>query len=340
MAIDAGDLDLPRLATWCAARVPGFQGPLSAHRFAGGQSNPTYRLSSPSGDYVLRRKPPGPLLPSAHAVDREYRVLHALQATPVPVPRVHALCEDDSVIGSAFYVMEFLDGRVLMDARLPGMTPADRAAIFDSMNATIAALHSVDPVAVGLADYGRPGNYMVRQVSRWTKQYRASETIPIKEMDALIDWLAARTPPDGRVSIVHGDYRLDNLMLHPIEPRGIALLDWELSTLGDPIADFAYHCMAWRIPPDLFRGLAGEDLAALGIPSEQDYVAAYCRRTGRDSIPDWEFFMVYGIFRIAAILQGIAKRALDGTAAASDATELGAKARPLAELAWEIARKA
>ena len=340
MAIDAGDLDLPRLAAWCAAQVPGFQGPLSAHRFAGGQANPTYRLSSPSGDYVLRRKPPGPLLPSAHAVDREYRVLHALQATPVPVPRVHALCEDDSVIGSAFYVMEFLDGRVLMDARLPGMTPADRAAIFDSMNATIAALHSVDPGAVGLADYGRPGNYMVRQVSRWTKQYRASETIPIKEMDALIDWLAARTPPDGRVSIVHGDYRLDNLMLHPIEPRGIALLDWELSTLGDPIADFAYHCMAWRIPPDLFRGLAGEDLAALGIPSEQDYVAAYCRRTGRDSIPDWEFFMVYGIFRIAAILQGIAKRALDGTAAASDATELGAKARPLAELAWEIARKA
>jgi len=340
MATDAGELDLPRLADWCARHVPGFQGPLTARRFAGGQSNPTYRLSSASGDYVLRRKPPGPLLPSAHAVDREYRVLHALQSTPVPVPRVHALCEDDSVIGSAFYVMEFLDGRVFMDARLPGMSPAARAAIFDSMNATIAALHNVDPAAVGLADYGRPGNYMARQVSRWTKQYRASETTVIKEMDALIDWLAARTPPDGRVSIVHGDYRLDNLMLHPTEPCGIALLDWELSTLGDPIADFAYHCMAWRIPPDLFRGLAGEDLAALGIPSEQDYVAAYCRRTGRETIPDWEFFMVYGIFRIAAILQGIAKRALDGTAAASDATELGAKARPLAELAWEIARKA
>ncbi len=336
----ADDLDLTRLAAWCAAHIAGFRGPLTAARFAGGQSNPTYRLASPSGQYVLRRKPPGPLLPSAHAVDREFRVLHALQGSGVPVPSVHALCEDDSVIGSAFYVMGYLPGRVFMDARLPGMTAQERGAVYDSMNATIAALHNIDPDAVGLTNFGRPGNYMARQVSRWTKQYRASETTPIPAMDSLIDWLAAHIPADGRVSIVHGDYRLDNLMLHPTEPHGIALLDWELATLGDPVADFAYHVMVWRIAPDLFRGLAGEDLAALGIPSEADYVAAYCERTGRASIADWDYYIVYGIFRIAAILQGIAKRALDGTAAAQDATELGAKARPLAEQAWSIASRA
>ncbi len=334
------ELDLERLAAWCAAEVPGFSGPLAAGRFAGGQSNPTYRLDSPSGTYVLRRKPPGPLLPSAHAVDREFRVLRALQGSAVPVPPVFALCEDDAVIGSAFYVMGYVPGRVFYDARVPGATPAERAAIYDSMNATIAALHSVDPAAVGLGDFGRPGAYMARQVARWTRQYRASETVPIAEMDRLIDWLAANIPPDGRVSIVHGDYRLDNLLLHPAEPRGVAVLDWELSTLGDPVADFAYHAMVWRIPPELFRGLAGADLAALGIPSEAEYVAAYCRRTGREGIGNWEFYLAYGIFRIAAILQGIARRALDGTAAAHDATELGARARPLAELAWSIAARA
>ena len=334
------ELDLARLAAWCDAEVPGFRGPLAAERFAGGQSNPTYRLDSPSGAYVLRRKPPGPLLPSAHAVDREFRVLKALQGSAVPVPPVFALCEDDGVIGSAFYVMGYVPGRVFYDARVPGAAPGERAAIYDSMNATIAALHSVDPAAVGLGDFGRPGNYMARQVARWSKQYRASETVPIPEMDRLIDWLAANIPPDGRVSIVHGDYRLDNLLLHPAAPRGVAVLAWELSTLGDPVADFAYHAMVWRIPPDLFRGLAGEDLAALGIPSEAEYVAAYCRRTGRDGIGNWEFYLAYGIFRIAAILQGIARRALDGTAAAHDATELGARARPLAELAWSIAARA
>ena len=334
------ELDLARLAAWCVAEVPGFRGPLAAKRFAGGQSNPTYKLTSPSGAYVLRRKPPGALLPSAHAVDREFRVLRGLQGTEVPVPPVFALCEDDGVIGSAFYVMGFVPGRVFYDARVPGASPAERAAIYDSMNATIAALHSVDPAAVGLGDFGRPGTYMARQVARWTKQYRASETVPIVEMDRLIDWLGAYTPAEGRVAIVHGDYRLDNLLLHPTEPRGVAVLDWELSTLGDPVVDFAYHAMVWRILPELFRGLAGEDLAALGIPSEADYVAAYCRRTGRGGIADWEYYIVYGIFRIAAILQGIAKRALDGTAAAEDAVELGAKARPLAELAWGIARGA
>jgi aminoglycoside phosphotransferase (APT) family kinase protein len=336
----ADELDLGRLADWGAANIAGFRGPLTATRFAGGQSNPTYRLTSPSGDYVLRRKPPGVLLPSAHQVDREYRVMKALQGTAVPVPPIHALCRDDGVIGSMFFVMGYVPGRVFMDARMPGVTPDHRAAVYDSMNATIAALHSVDPEAVGLGDFGRPGAYMARQIARWSKQYRASETDPIPAMDALIDWLGAYTPPEDRVAIVHGDYRLDNLLLHPTEPRGVALLDWELATLGDPIADFAYHVMIWRITPELFRGLAGNDLAALGIPDEASYVAAYCRRTGRSSLPDWEYYIVYGMFRIAAILQGIAKRALDGTAAAADATDLGRRARPLADQAWAIARAA
>lgn len=334
----ADEIDIARLTAWCAGAVPGFRGPLTATRFAGGQSNPTYRLSSPSGDYVLRRKPPGPLLPSAHAVEREFRVMRALQGSAVPVPPIHALCEDQSVIGSVFFVMGYVPGRVFMDARLPGVSAPDRAAIFDSMNATIAALHSVNVDDVGLTDFGRPGNYMARQISRWTKQYRASETEDIPAMNALIDWLGAYTPPEDRVAIVHGDYRMDNLLLHPREPRAVALLDWELSTLGDPIADFAYHCMAWRITPELFRGLAGTDLAAHGIPSEADYVARYCERTGRDSIPDWTYYMVFGLFRLAAIMQGIAKRAIDGTAAAADAVEMGRKARPLAELGWAIAR--
>ena len=333
-----GELDLERLAEWCAVHVPEFRGPLTATRFAGGQSNPTYRLTAPSGDYVLRRKPPGVLLPSAHAVDREFRVMRALQGSAVPVPPMHALCEDPAVIGSVFFVMGFVPGRVFMDARLPGMSAADRGAVFASMNDTIAALHSVDVAAVGLGDFGRPGNYMARQISRWTKQYRASETETIPAMDALIDWLAGYTPPEDRVAIVHGDYRLDNLMLHPTEPRAVALLDWELSTLGDPIADFAYHCMAWRVTPELFRGLAGADLAALGIPTEADYVARYCALTGRDGIPDWNYYIVYGLFRLAAIMQGIARRAIDGTAAAADAVEMGRKARPLADLAWSIAR--
>jgi aminoglycoside phosphotransferase (APT) family kinase protein len=236
--------------------------------------------------------------------------------------------------------MGYVPGRISYDARLPGLAPSERAAIYDSMNATIAALHAIDPAAIGLADFGRPGSYMARQVARWTKQYRASETAPIPEMDRLIDWLAANIPPEGRTAIVHGDYRLDNLLIHPTEPRGVAVLDWELSTLGDPVADFAYHAMVWRIPPDLFRGLAGENLAALGIPTEAEYVAAYCRRTGRDAIANWEFYLAYGLFRIAAILQGVARRALEGTAAAADASELGAKARPLAQLAWSIATTA
>ena len=333
------NLPLARLAAWMERHVAGFRGPLAAERFAGGQSNPTYRLDAGSGAYVLRRKPPAPLLPSAHAVDREYRVMRALAASDVPVPQVYALCGDDAVIGSAFYVMEFLDGRIFWDQRLPEVAaPAERAAMFDSMNAVIAALHSVDYEAAGLGDFGRPGNYMARQIARWSRQYRASETEAIAAMDALIDWLPRRLPPDGAPAIVHGDYRMDNLVFHPTEPRVIGVLDWELSTIGDPLADFAYHAMTWRVTPALFRGLAGIDFAAAGIPDEPGYVAAYCRRVGRSPVAAWEFYIVYSLFRIAAILQGIAKRAIDGTAASSEATAMGRLARPLGEQAWELAR--
>ncbi|HEX3862911.1 MAG TPA: phosphotransferase [Stellaceae bacterium] len=341
MTEDPGGSDLPldRLDVWLHHHVDGYRGPVTAERFAGGQSNPTYRLAASSGTYVLRRKPPGPLLPSAHAVDREFRVMRALAKTPVPVPRVFALCEDDAVIGSAFYVMEFLDGRIFWDQRLPEVTRDERAAMFDSMNTVIAALHSVDYAAIGLGDFGRPGNYMGRQIARWSRQYRASETETIAAMDRLIDWLPTRLPAESAPAIVHGDYRMDNLVFHKTEPRVIGVLDWELSTIGDPLADFAYHCMTWRVTPELFRGLAGIDFAAAGIPDEPDYVAAYCRRTGRDTVPAWDFYMVYSLFRIAAILQGIAKRAIDGTAASREAGEVGRIARPLAEQAWALAEK-
>jgi len=334
----AGELPLDRLEYWLGTYLDGFRGPLVAERFAGGQSNPTYRLSAASGDYVLRKKPPGPLLPSAHAVDREYRVMRALAGTGVPVPRVHALCEDDAVIGSAFYVMEFLDGRIFWDQRLLDQSRDERAAMFDSMNAVIAALHSLDYAAFGLGDFGRPGNYMARQIARWSRQYRASETGKQPAMDRLIDWLPAHLPTEGAPAVVHGDYRMDNLVFHKTEPRVIGVLDWELSTIGDPLADFAYHCLTWRVTPELFRGLAGIDFAALAIPAESQYVAAYCRRTGRVAIGDWEFYLSYSLFRLAAILQGIAKRAIDGTAASADAVATGATARPMGEMAWELAR--
>jgi aminoglycoside phosphotransferase (APT) family kinase protein len=264
--------------------------------------------------------------------------MHALTNTPVPVPRVHALCEDDAVIGSAFYVMEFLDGRIFWDQRLPEVTPAERAAMFRSMNEVIAALHSVDYEALRLGDFGRPGNYMARQIARWSRQYRASESETIAAMDRLIEWLPQHLPAEDAPSIVHGDYCMDNLVFHKTDPRVIGVLDWELSTLGDPLADFAYHAMTWRITPELFRGLAGIDFAASGIPDEPAYVAAYCRRTGRDRVATWEFYMVYSLFRIAAILQGIAKRALEGTAASREASEVGRLARPLGEQAWALAQ--
>jgi aminoglycoside phosphotransferase (APT) family kinase protein len=332
------DLPLGRLESWMRDHIAGFRGPLAAEQFAGGQSNPTYKLLSGAGSYVLRRKPLGQLLPSAHAVDREYRVMRALAGTAVPVPRVYALCEEDMVIGSAFFVMEFLDGRIFWDPRLPGLPVAERRAMFQSMNAVIAALHSVDHLAVGLAEFGRPGNYMARQVARWSRQYQASEIEKQPAMDQLIEWLPRHLPPEGEPRIVHGDYRIDNLIFHPTEPRVIGVLDWELSTTGDPLADFAYHAMAWRVTPELFRGLAGVGLAALGIPTEEEYVAAYSERTGRGGSPDWEFYMVYSLFRLAAIMQGIAKRAIDGTAASPEARDLGRKARPTGEQAWALAR--
>ncbi len=330
------DDELTRLQRWMADHVAGFDGPVAAEAFQGGQSNPTFRLRAPSGDYVMRRRPMGPTLPSAHAVDREFRVLRALHGTGVPVPQVHALCLDDTVIGSAFYVMEYVPGRVFFDARLPGLTPPERAAIFDSMNDAVARLHQVDPVAVGLGDYGRPAHYMQRQFARWSRQYRLSETTPIPAMDRLIEWLPGRLPESGESRIVHGDLRLDNMLIHPTEPRVVAILDWELSTLGDPWSDAANNAIAWRMEPDLFRGLAGEDLAALGIPAERDYLAAYATRVGRTA-PVWQPYLVFNLFRLAAIVQGIAKRAQDGTAASADSVQVGAKARPIAERAWALA---
>jgi len=334
----SAELPLNRLEPWLAAHVPGFRGPLAAERFAGGQSNPTYKLTSGSGAYVLRRKPSGTLLPSAHAVDREYRVMRALARTAVPVPQVHALCEDAGVIGSAFYVMEFLDGRIFWDQRLPEVGVAERGVMFDSMNQVIAALHSLDPGAVGLGDFGRPGNYLARQIARWSRQYQASETDKQPAMDALIEWLPRHLPAEAEARIVHGDYRMDNLVFHKTEPVVVGVLDWELSTTGDALADFAYHAMMWRVSPELFRGLAGVDFASLNIPTEAEYVAAYCRRTGRPAVENWEFYIVYSLFRLAAILQGIAKRALDGTAASAEAVAVGQTARPVGEQAWALAR--
>jgi aminoglycoside phosphotransferase (APT) family kinase protein len=329
-------IDGERLAAWLAENVAPLDGPLEIVQFKGGQSNPTYLLAAGAQRYVLRRKPPGKLLPSAHAVDREYRVIRALAGSDVPVARALALCEDDAVIGTAFYVMEYVAGRVYWDPQLPELAREGRAAVHDEINRVIAALHSVDFEAVGLGDYGRSGEYIARQVARWSKQYQASETEKIEAMDRLIAWLPENIPAGDETSIVHGDYRIDNVIFHPTEPRILAVLDWELSTLGHPLADFAYHCMVWRIPPGVFRGLGGADLGALGIPSEHDYVAAYCRRTGRAGIEprDWEYYMVYNMFRIAAIVQGVMARALQGNASSAQALETGRAARPLAEMAW------
>jgi aminoglycoside phosphotransferase (APT) family kinase protein len=302
-------------------------------QFRGGQSNPTYNIND---KYVLRRKPPGKLLPSAHAVDREYKVIKALFETNFPVARPHVLCADESVIGTMFYVMDYVDGRVLWDPALPGMTREQRAAIWEEQNRVIARLHLIDYRAVGLEDFGKPGNYIGRQVERWSKQYRASETQRIPAMDSLIDWLPKNVPPEAGTSVVHGDFRLDNTIFHASEPRILAVLDWELSTLGDPLADFAYHCMGFHIPPDKFRGIAGLDLAQLGIPGEAEYVKQYCERTKRSAIDPshWDFYLAYNLFRIAAICQGIAKRVLDGTAASQHATEAASKTVPLADLGW------
>ncbi|MEW5890306.1 MAG: phosphotransferase [Pseudomonadota bacterium] len=335
---EAHRFDTERLARYLRQHVQDFTGPIQVEQFKGGQSNPTFLIRAGGRRYVMRRKPPGKLLPSAHAVDREYRVITALGGTDVPVARTYALCQDESVIGTAFYIMDYVEGRVLWDPSLPGMVPAERAAIFDEMNRVIAALHSVDYQAVGLGDYGKPGSYFARQIDRWSKQYRASETERIPAMDNLMDWLPQHIPAGDETRIVHGDYRLDNVIFHPTEPRILAVLDWELSTLGHPLADFAYHCLTWR---QQFRGLVGYDLKALGIPSEQEYVAAYCRRVGRERVPEreWEYYIVFNMFRLSAILQGIMARALQGNASSADAIETGKRARPLAEEAWRLVEK-
>ena len=342
--------DIAALQAHLEARLPGFAGPLTVEQFKGGQSNPTYKLVTPTQAYVMRSKP-GPvakLLPSAHAIEREFAVMGGLYGTDVPVPRMHLLCDDESIIGRAFYVMEFVEGRVLWEQSLPAFDKPGRAAIYDEMNRVIAALHNVDVKAAGLEAYGKPGNYFERQIGRWTKQYQASVTQPIDAMDRLIEWLPAHIPASARdesqVSVVHGDYRLDNLVFHPSEPRVVAVLDWELSTLGHPLADFSYHCMSWHIPPGSFRGLGGVDLASLGIPDEKSYVRLYCERTGRPDpeavMSDWNFYLAYNMFRLAGILQGIAKRVEMGTASSAQARQAGAGARPLAEMGWAIAQKA
>ncbi len=332
--------DAEALDRYLAQAVAGFEGPGIVSQFKGGQSNPTFLVTSRAGrKYVVRRKPPGHLLPSAHAVEREYRVLTALGATDVPVPRTYALCEDVSVIGTPFYVMDFVEGRIFWEPALPGMSPAERGQIYDAMNDVLARLHRVDPARVGLADYGKPGNYFARQIARWSKQYLASETKPVEAMHRLMEWLPAHVPPGDEVAIVHGDYRLDNMVFHPREPRVVALLDWELSTLGHPMADLSYNAMQWRLATTTGRGLGGMDLEALGIPSEADYVAAYCRRTGRERIAAWDFCLAYNMFRLAAILQGIAGRVAEGTAASAHAAETAAVARPIAEHAWALVQR-
>ena len=337
-------LDEAKLGTWLEVNVEGYAGPLTVMQFKGGQSNPTYRLDTPDRSYVLRRKPFGKLLPSAHAVDREYKVISSLYKAGFPVARPYALCTDDGVIGSMFYVMEMVAGRILWDAALPTLTPVERRAIYMAEIETLAKLHSYDPQAIGLGDYGKPGNYFARQIERWSKQYRASETEKIDEMERLMEYLPRTVPAQERVSVVHGDFRLDNMIFDMDAPRVRAVLDWELSTLGDPMADFTYFLMVWEMPPSAASagssGIRGLDHVALGIPTVAEAAAQYCKLTGRTGIPDLDWYMAYNMFRIAAILQGIAGRVRDGTAASAQALEAIKRIRPLAEAAWGFARKA
>ncbi len=328
--------DEAALAAWMQASVEGFEGPLEVRQFKGGQSNPTYQLVTPAKKYVMRRKPPGKLLPSAHAVDREFKVISALHPTGFPVAKPYGLCVDEGVIGTMFYVMDMVEGRILWDQSLPQYEPAERHAIYMAKLKTLADLHNTDYQAVGLGDYGKPGNYMGRQVDRWTKQYRASETVKLEDMERLIEWLPQSVPNQDRTSVVHGDYRLDNMVLHPTEARVTAVLDWELSTLGDPLADFTYLLMNWvngsiaTIP----------DLKAHGIPTAEEYVAEYCRLTGRDGLPEVNWFFAYNSFRLAGILQGIVGRVRDGTANSPQAAAMAERVPGLAKAGWEFAKKA
>jgi aminoglycoside phosphotransferase (APT) family kinase protein len=334
-------IDIAALERWMTRRMPGFEGPISLAKFKGGQSNPTYRVDTPGGSYVLRRQPFGKLLPSAHAVDREYRLIAALHPTGFPVPKPYfGLCEDDSVIGSMFYIMALVEGRNLWDGAMPGMTPDERRGLYHAMIDTLAALHRIDPDAVGLGDYGKPGDYFARQIGRWTKQYRASETETIPAMDRLIEWLPASMPTQDRVSIVHGDYRIDNMIFAPDEPRVAAVLDWELSTLGDPMADFAYFLMPWMTAQMGASNVCGLDHAALGIPTVDQAVARYCAATGREGVPDLNWYTAYNLFRFTAIVQGVKKRAIDGNASSAAALERADRVIPLADEGWRFAEKA
>ncbi len=333
-------LDLDRLTAWMDTNVDGFAGPLTYAKFAGGQSNPTYRLDTPERAYVLRRKPFGPILPSAHAVDREYTVIAGLHPTGFPVPRPYGLCEDPGVIGAAFYVMEMVEGRTIWDGSMPGATRADRRAHYDAMVDTLAALHNTDHVAAGLGAYGKPGNYFERQVGRWTKQYRAAETERMDSVERLIDWLPRTLPEQTRTSIVHGDYRIDNMIFAPAEPRVIAVLDWELSTLGDPLADFSYLLMSWVTEPEGRSGVLGMTGDETGIPTIEQVVERYCAATGRDGVPDLNWYFAYNLFRLTGIVQGIKRRIIDGTASSAQAEKTVAKIHGLADAAWGFAVKA
>jgi aminoglycoside phosphotransferase (APT) family kinase protein len=337
------ELGLPndRLGRWMSENVRGLGPLISSRKFSGGQSNPTFLLECQEGRAVLRRRPMGPLLPKAHMIEREFRIMSALRDSGVPVPTMLAYCDDERVIGSAFYLMEFVEGRIFWDPALGSLDKPDRTQLYDSMNRTVAELHSLDPSRLGLQSFGRPEGFMVRQVKLWSDQYRAAETHSIPSMNALMAWLPGHTPTDPHPArLFHGDLRMDNMIVHPTEPRIVAVLDWELSTLGDPAADFAYHMTTWRIPPDLFRGLAGRDLRALGIPTEAEYRAAYVARTGIDPGGSWSFYLAFALFRLGAILQGVAKRAQDGNASSADAAVLGAKAGPLADIGWQIVQEA
>ncbi len=328
------------LARWMAGHVEGFRGPLILAKFKGGQSNPTYRVDAGGRSYVLRRKPFGPLLPSAHAVEREYRLIAALHPTGFPVARPYGLCEDDGVIGSAFYIMEMVEGRTLWDGMLPGMSREERTATYHAMVDTLADLHAVDVEAVALADYGKPGSYFARQVGRWTKQYRAAQTDDLPVMERLIEWLPATLPDQTRSGIVHGDYRIDNLIYAPDRPQVAAVLDWELSTLGDPMADLSYLLMHWFVPSEGRAGLLGQDLDALGVPAAAAMAERYAERTGLGEVPPLDWYFAFGQFRLASIVQGIKKRALDGNASSSQAEEMAAQVPIIADAAWDFAVKA
>lgn len=342
-AVRAGqEFDTGALAAWLEDHVEDYAGPLTVEQFKGGQSNPTYKLTTPGRAYVMRRKPPGKLLPGAHAIEREYRVITALGRQGFPVAKSYGLCEDESVVGTAFYVMEMVEGRIVWDTTFPDVSAAERPAYFDAMNATMAQLHMIDPEAAGLGDYGKPGNYFARQIGRWSKQYVEDvEAGRVAAMDRLVEWLPANIPPDEpQPRVIHGDFRCDNMIFHPTEPRVLAVLDWELSTLGHPLADFTYNALMYRMPAGITTGLIGTDLAALNIPSEADYVAAYCRRTGRDGIPDLDFYMAFNLFRLAGIVHGIKGRVARGTATSAHAAQMAASLEILADLAWAQAVKA